>query len=1730
MHNLPDTVKITGCTDLLASKRFTTEIVMGKTVAEILEANHVVLTDCLNAHVYLNGEPVDRELWATIIPKANDLVVFRVIPTGGDDKNPMHTVLSIAVIAMSLYVPTLGPFANLGRFGSAMLSAGLSTVGMMAVNAIAPPPTPSMDKLSGTDDIARVSASFSGSNNPFNPYGPVPEVLGTAKIVPPLAAEPYVETVDSDTYIRQLFAVGHGNIFISDLKIGETELGVYEGVTTNLVKPGDEFLLLKSVVSSEAVGIPINYSDGWVERTTEADTEEIRVNISFPTGLRDLIGVVYSHAGDRMHSIAVELDVQIAPVGTEDWTYGRDTTLNLAERSTDPFEFPALRYEYDDATGTSVPIVDTLYWGVGIDKYDGTLVNFPVNVIDTSEMGRDTRNSCPSWLYPIAVIAVYSTQSVVTQATDIWRDFPTVAAIGELPDFAVTTNGTNTVTVAAGSLEINNIYRVASDSLSPIRKTYTYRVTSGQYKVRVKRVTADRDDARYVDQMYWDGLQSLNTDTPPVDLNDTDITLLEMRIRASDQLDSVVDTFNCIARNESITAYDPETETWVADTSSSSPADLYRYVLQSPANKKAVADSKIDLDELIDWHGQCSDTIKAINNAGVAVDKGSGTVGIPVTGHGIDIGKHIVIYGTDSYNGEHVVESTTTTNEIVITATYAAETFDSSTDSVVVPGLRYNKVIDYQSSVDDILIEIAAAGKASKSYFDGQFSVVQDKPKTTHIQHFSPRNSWGFNSTKTFYETPHAWKCRFINELEDYRQDLRIVYADGYTSANATEFEELELPGSTHPVHVYMLARFHMAVAQLRPEVHRFYTDVEHIVCTRGDYVKISHDVPNWKENVSTGRIKSLTLSGSDITHIELDEICTFVETLIDNAAATDEGGGVVGIPVAGHTYTTDDSVTIENTTNYDGTYTVLASSTANSVHITKTYAAETFDGISDVIHDEYCVRIRLNDMTSSYHNVVFNLGDQNTVELSTPVNETASGINVGDLVTFGERLSETVDMLVKEIRPGGDLTAQITVVDLAPAVHTADSGTIPAFDSNIQKSTDPAKAIGAPVISGVRSDESVMPQLPDGSLASVIVVSFSTSTLGLLASLIESTTVIYRRFDSIRLDGSAATDIGGGVVGVPVTGHPYSTDDIIVITGTDNYDGTYDVLATSTTDVVHITATYVAETFDGVDDSIYRFFDTPDSGWKIAPAPGVAGKIVLPDVEDKKTYDIRAYYTLNIDGIRRIGPKSDELLHTVEGKTIAPDPPDPIDVTILSGKLVIFALVEPPDDPTISAIEVWKNTTTSFPGGDPDYTLPVEFGHSFNRVTLRDSDVVAGTTYYYWFGSVDAYGNQSTTQEGPHSGTANPATIATDVTQEDGTTPLTDNDILNENQAAEDIVAGVVTGSTFRTAASGKRFVVSKDTNEAEFWGNRGDTTIEKLATIGLSTVGSDITVIDLGGSAHNNRAMNAVSNNAHSVIRVDQYGSGNGIYSENHNVTGGNGIWGGSTKGVGVWGYGNNSGGIGVKAVGGSSADYALYATTSGSGTALYGSSTSGLGLHIDDGDAQFDEAVDIDGTLTMSSPVHFGAAGDHVTRQVADAGHQVGSYNITASETHSSPIYTVGTSYNPGLTSLNNMYGIGYASEQASFINSTDLGSAPTTNAWGLYVAADGNARIFLDASNGNIHAANGFACGGAFWLNGTGSPEGAVAAPVGSLYTRLDGGANTSLYVKESGTGNTGWAAK
>lgn len=68
--------------------------------------------------------------------------------------------------------------------------------------------------------------------------------------------------------------------------------------------------------------------------------------------------------------------------------------------------------------------------------------------------------------------------------------------------------------------------------------------------------------------------------------------------------------------------------------------------------------------------------------------------------------------------------------------------------------------------------------------------------------------------------------------------------------------------------------------------------------------------------------------------------------------------------------------------------------------------------------------------------------------------------------------------------------------------------------------------------------------------------------------------------------------------------------------------------------------------------------------------------------------------------------------------------------------------------------------------------------------------------------------------------------------------------------------------------------------------------------------------------------------------------------------------------------------------------------------------------------------------------------------------------------------------------------------------------------------------------LEVVSGNIKIGSGncYLIGGAKICSGSGSPNSVVAAPPGSIYLNTNGGAGTTLYVKESGTGTTGWVGK
>ena len=185
-------------------------------------------------------------------------------------------------------------------------------------------------------------------------------------------------------------------------------------------------------------------------------------------------------------------------------------------------------------------------------------------------------------------------------------------------------------------------------------------------------------------------------------------------------------------------------------------------------------------------------------------------------------------------------------------------------------GLTFDAVIADRRSVWEMLQEIAATGFASPTVRDGKFSVVHDTTRSTPVQHFSPRNSRNFQVTRLYGDLPHVLKVRFPNAATLHQVDEIRVYDDGYTAANATREEVLDLPYTTSATLAYRAARRYLATARLRPRVVSLDTDLEFLICERGDLVRVTHDTA--LIGLGAARVKALSLDGGgNLTAVTLD-------------------------------------------------------------------------------------------------------------------------------------------------------------------------------------------------------------------------------------------------------------------------------------------------------------------------------------------------------------------------------------------------------------------------------------------------------------------------------------------------------------------------------------------------------------------------------------------------------------------------------------------------------------------------------------------------------------------------------------------------------------------------------------------------------------------------------------------------------------------------------------------
>lgn len=96
-------------------------------------------------------------------------------------------------------------------------------------------------------------------------------------------------------------------------------------------------------------------------------------------------------------------------------------------------------------------------------------------------------------------------------------------------------------------------------------------------------------------------------------------------------------------------------------------------------------------------------------------------------------------------------------------------------DYCVLKGLTYDRMHDFDASLQDVLAAIGAAGRAAVRHDGRKWTVVVDRPRELVVAHLSPRNSWDFRWSTSYFKPPDALRVQFLDETADFQPAERLI-------------------------------------------------------------------------------------------------------------------------------------------------------------------------------------------------------------------------------------------------------------------------------------------------------------------------------------------------------------------------------------------------------------------------------------------------------------------------------------------------------------------------------------------------------------------------------------------------------------------------------------------------------------------------------------------------------------------------------------------------------------------------------------------------------------------------------------------------------------------------------------------------------------------------------------------------------------------------------------------
>lgn len=625
----------------------------GGTLVQVLAAAGLEASPMLRVFIGHVEVPADR--WQHVRPLPGRLVTVAAAPAfgggGGDGgKTALRIIATIALIAGAAYATPILAAGALGEVGAAVV-VGAATIGAgLALTALAPP---SKTKL--TDDTS--SPTISGARNEMRPYQRVIDVAGFHRLVPPFAAAPYTESTGDAQYLRLLFDCGYGPKEISEIRIGETSIDDYEGVEVE-TRPGnaddDPCRLFPGTVFEEQLSVLLEQTAAATVRTTSPGVDEISVDVTFPSGL------ARSTSDGSREPYAVGVDVEYSVAGSGVWQRVNGGGAGSTGSPVDARQLDILFRTPEVSRSGGGVHTGVVAWGLGFPETkpgylpganfswvvegwfrdvdcpeNGGNYTFGIDGSDAMDLEIDGRlvaswygghspvggdaappdftahASAPVFLrrgwhrIKLRVECRSTTGAVavgwITPAAGVWATMPATGGGGGWRLQASNDSGAGLLYTWYDTTVYTSTIGVEAERTDPFQRTLAWAVPRGQYDVRLHRITADSADTRLLDDVYWTALRGVRAEDP---VRMPGRAKIALRIRATDQLNGVIDNLSCMVR-EVIPDWDAASGQWIS-RATNNPASVYRARLQGPSVARPLADARIDLEELQTWHEACT--------------------------------------------------------------------------------------------------------------------------------------------------------------------------------------------------------------------------------------------------------------------------------------------------------------------------------------------------------------------------------------------------------------------------------------------------------------------------------------------------------------------------------------------------------------------------------------------------------------------------------------------------------------------------------------------------------------------------------------------------------------------------------------------------------------------------------------------------------------------------------------------------------------------------------------------------------------------------------------------------------------------------------------------------------------------------------------------------------------------------------------------------------------------